>query len=174
MLTSARSQSSSEAKRLADATKAACLIRLQRDLEDVYDLRSEGVVLTFPDPTNLQHFIIRITPQFGIWHDSAFDFDFVIPDAWPNKRPEVKILTRAWHPNLAEPASGGGVCLNILKKNYTPVIQISQFIQGLQFLFQEPNPNDPLNIEAAQQYRQNYSAFKVKTGEYQRLYCPKA
>jgi ubiquitin-protein ligase len=156
-----------------DATKAACLIRLQRDLEDVDDLRSDGTSVTFPNPADIQHFIVRITPQSGIWRGSAFDFDFVIPDHWPNARPQVKILTRIWHPNLAEPESGGGVCLNILRKNYTPVIQISQFIQGLQFLFQEPNAGDPLNIEAAQQFRQNYSAFKVKTEEYQRLYCPK-
>jgi ubiquitin-protein ligase len=155
-----------------DAAKAACLIRLQRDLDDVADLRSEGVLLTFPNPSDIQRFIMRIIPQSGIWRGSAFDFDFRIPDNWPNTRPQVKVLTRVWHPNIAEPEAGGGVCLNILKKNYTPVIQINQFVQGLQFLFQEPNPNDPLNLDAAQQFRQNYTAFKLKSEEYMRLYCP--
>jgi ubiquitin-conjugating enzyme E2 M len=151
---------------------SACLIRIQRDLEDVANLR-DRVQLTFPDPTKLQHFIVRVVPEQGIWRSSKFDFEFVIPDGWPNRRPTVRILTRVWHPNIAEPDDGGGVCLNILRKNYTPITQIQEFIHGLHFLFVEPNALDPLTIEAAQQYKTNYAAFKLKAEEYRSLYCPR-
>jgi ubiquitin-conjugating enzyme E2 M len=152
------------------AANAGCLIRLQRDLEDIPTLGS--VKLTFPDGAgNLQHFHVRIVPEAGIWRGAKFDFNFVIPDDWPIERPKVTIITRIWHPNIAEPPECG-VCLNILRKNYAPTIQITQLIAGLQYLFSEPNPQDPLNTEAAQQFLQNQPAFRLKAEEYIRNYCP--
>lgn len=151
------------------ARNKQCLIRLQRDLEDIHNLGN--VRITFPDPKNLQRMIIRIVPEMGIWRGANFDFEMVIPDDWPMERPRVKIITRIWHPNIAEPPECG-VCLNILRKNYSPVLQIAHIIVGLQYLFTEPNPNDPLNIEAAEQYKRHYKGFKLKAKEYIQTYCP--
>ena len=150
------------------AANSACLIRLQRDLDDVATLGN--VKLTFPDPNVLQHFIVRIVPEAGIWRGAPFDFDFTIPDEWPIERPKVKIITRIWHPNIGEPPECG-LDLNILGRKYTPTLQITQLIAGLQFLFSEPNALDPLNFEAATQYQQNYNAFKLKAEEYINQYC---
>ena len=154
--------------RAAPAANSACLIRLQKDLEDVPTLGN--VKLTFPDPNVLQHFVVRIVPEQGIWRGAPFDFDFRIPDEWPMERPKVKIITRIWHPNLAEPPECG-VSLNILARNYSPVLQITQVIAVLQSLFSEPNALDPLNFEAARQYQENYNAFKLKAEEYISQYC---
>ena len=148
----------------------ACLIRLQKDLDDIGTLGN--VKVTFPDPNVLQKMVIRIVPETGIWHGANFDFEMIIPDDWPIERPRVKIMTRIWHPNIAEPPECG-VCLNILRKNYSPTLQIAHLIAGLQYLFTEPNPNDPLNFTAAEQYKRNYEAFKLCAEEYIQKYCPK-
>jgi ubiquitin-conjugating enzyme E2 M len=37
------------------------------------------------------------------------------------------------------------VCLNILKLDWSPVLSLSSIIFGLLLLFDEPNPEDPLN-----------------------------
>ena len=151
------------------AANSECLIRLQKDLDDVPTLGN--VKLTFPDPNVLQHFIVRIVPEAGIWRGAPDDFDFTIPDQWPIEKPKVKIITRIWHPNIIEPPECG-IDLRILRKNYSPALQITQLIAGLQFLFSEPNPHGyPLNREAAEQYRENYNAFKLKAEEYINLYC---
>ena len=149
------------------ATNAA-QIRLQRDLEEVYSMKD--IVITFPDQNNIQKFHVRMKINHGIWAGGNFDFVFTIPNDWPIARPEVKILTRCWHPNIAE---DGPVCLNILRDNYTPVMSVSHLIAGLQFLFDQPNPQSPLNFDASQQYLQNYEAFKSKAEQYKEEYCPK-
>ena len=51
------------------------------------------------------------------------------------------------------------MCLNILRADWKPVLGINAVILGLIFLFIEPNPNDPLNKEAAEQMRTNEALF---------------
>jgi ubiquitin-conjugating enzyme E2 M len=41
------------------------------------------------------------------------------------------------------------VCLNILREDWKPVLDINAVVYGLIYLFYEPNPDDPLNHEAA-------------------------
>lgn len=154
--------------RTRTSSRTPCQVRLQRDLDELVDCGN--VHVTFPDDDNMQHFIIRVRVEDGLYRNHNFDFDFDIPDEWPNERPTVKILTRTWHPNLSE---DGGVCISVLNKNYTPITTISGFVTSFQFLFNSPNPRDPLNQDAAKQYISNYAGFKAKAEEYMEKYCPK-
>jgi formylglycine-generating enzyme required for sulfatase activity len=56
----------------------------------------------------------------------------------------------------------GNVCLNILRADWKPVLGMNTVILGLIFLFIEPNPDDPLNHEAAQLMRTNEYQFREK------------
>ena len=53
----------------------------------------------------------------------------------------------------------GAVCLNILRADWKPVLGINAVVLCLIFLFIEPNPNDPLNHDAAAKMRTDPSAF---------------
>jgi ubiquitin-protein ligase len=39
----------------------------------------------------------------------------------------------------------GNVCLNILREDWKPVLNLTSVMVGLQYLFLEPNADDPLN-----------------------------
>jgi len=52
------------------------------------------------------------------------------------------------------------VCLNILREDWKPVLDINAVIYGLIYLFYEPNPDDPLNHDAAKLLRENEKQFK--------------
>jgi ubiquitin-conjugating enzyme E2 M len=54
----------------------------------------------------------------------------------------------------------GNVCLNILRDDWKPILTVNAVILGLIFLFIEPNPNDPLNKDAAELMRDDYSTFE--------------
>ena len=72
-------------------------------------------------------------------------------------------MKKIYHPNID---LDGNVCLNILREDWKPVLTMNAIIYGLQFLFLEPNPEDPLNKEAAQELIKNRSLFEknvVKT-----------
>jgi len=50
--------------------------------------------------------------------------------------------------------------LNILREDWKPVLTINSIVYGLQYLFLEPNPEDPLNKEAADVLQSNKRLFE--------------
>lgn len=52
------------------------------------------------------------------------------------------------------------MCLNILREDWKPVLTINSIVYGLQYLFLEPNPEDPLNREAANELQANRRLFE--------------
>ena len=66
--------------------------------------------------------------------------------------------TQIYHPNLD---LEGNVCLNILREDWKPVLNLNAVMVGLQYLFLEPNADDPLNKG---QWRLTREVRKQKTG----------
>ncbi|CAN1344175.1 NEDD8-conjugating enzyme Ubc12 [Linum perenne] len=64
---------------------------------------------------------------------------------------------QVYHPNID---LEGNVCLNILREDWKPVLNINTIIYGLYHLFTEPNYEDPLNHEAAAVLRDHPKMFE--------------
>ena len=84
--------------------------------------------------------------QNCLWRGGVYTFQVDVGSNYPFDAPKCKCLTQIYHPNID---TSGNVCLNILRDDWKPVLGINAVILGLIFLFIEPNPNDPLNHEAA-------------------------
>lgn len=96
-----------------------------------------------------------------MYKDGAYNFSFEINNNYPHEPPKVKCtqvvslppcsyfllrdqcpLVQIYHPNLD---LDGNVCLNILREDWKPVLNLNSVMVGLQYLFLEPNADDPLN-----------------------------
>lgn len=118
---------------------------------DIADLDGGAVAtVEFPEPSNLLNFNVTVTPDSGYWKGAKYMFSFVIPDMYPHVAPKVTCVDKIYHPNIN---LQGNVCLNILREDWKPVLDINAVIYGLIYLFYEPNPDDPLNAEAAALFR---------------------
>ena len=113
--------------------------------------------IDFPNPNDLTVFEVTITPDSGFWKNAKYKFKFDIPDHYPHTPPKVHCDTKIYHPNIN---LEGKVCLNILREDWKPVLDINAVIYGLIFLFYEPNPDDPLNHEAAELFRKDTKNFE--------------
>eukprot|EP01034_Spumella_vulgaris_P035358 gene35358-43600_t len=111
--------------------------------QDIAELDGgKAAQIDFPNPNDLTNFIVTVTPDSGYWCGGAkYPFTFVIPALYPHEPPK------------------GNVCLNILREDWKPVLDINAVIYGLIYLFYEPNPDDPLNREAADLFRNNKAEF---------------
>lgn len=78
----------------------------------------------------------------GMYKNGTFDFTFAINNNYPHDPPKVKCVQKIYHPNID---LEGNVCLNILREDWKPVLNLNSVMVGLQFLFIEPNAADPLN-----------------------------
>ncbi|KIK07197.1 hypothetical protein K443DRAFT_673463 [Laccaria amethystina LaAM-08-1] len=133
---------------------SAAQIRVQKDLTEL-DLPAT-MKTHFPDPADLLNFSLTITPDEGMYKGGAFIFSFAINTNYPHDPPKVKCTQTIYHPNVD---LEGNVCLNILREDWKPVLNLNSVMVGLQYLFLEPNADDPLNKEAAQEMTKNREQF---------------
>lgn len=111
----------------------------------------------FPDPDDILNFVLEIKPDEGMYQGGCYTFTFAMSASYPHEPPKVRCQQKIYHPNID---LEGKVCLNILREDWKPVLNLNAVIVGLQFLFLEPNASDPLNKEAAEDLRQNREQFK--------------
>jgi len=133
----------------------AAQLRVQKDLSEV----SLGSTMktTFPNPDDILNFQLTIEPDEGMYKGGSFVFNFTINQNYPHDPPKVKCTQKIYHPNID---LEGNVCLNILREDWKPVLNLNAVIVGMQFLFLEPNASDPLNKEAAEDLRNNREGFR--------------
>jgi ubiquitin-conjugating enzyme E2 M len=132
---------------------------------------------TFPNPDDILNFTLTIEPDEGMYKGGSFVFTFAINQNFPHDPPKVKCTQKIYHPNID---LEGNVCLNILREDWKPVLNLNAVIVGMQvrltsfssmrfgcakitsvqFLFLEPNASDPLNKEAAEDLRLNRDGFR--------------
>jgi ubiquitin-conjugating enzyme E2 M len=133
----------------------AAQLRVQKDLSEL----SLGSTMKtyFPNPDDILNFTLTIEPDEGMYKGGRFNFSFAINQNFPHDPPKVKCTQKIYHPNID---LEGNVCLNILREDWKPVLNLNAVIVGLQFLFLEPNASDPLNKEAAEDLKSNREGFK--------------
>ncbi|EFJ13953.1 hypothetical protein SELMODRAFT_121306 [Selaginella moellendorffii] len=127
---------------------------------DISELNlAKSTSIRFPNgKDDLLNFEITIGPDEGYYHGGLFVFTFQVSGIYPHEAPKVKCKTKIYHPNID---LEGNVCLNILREDWKPVLSINSIIYGLQYLFLDPNPEDPLNQEAAEVLRTNPKQFET-------------
>lgn len=133
----------------------AAQLRIQRDITEME--LPKTCETEFPDPDDLLNFRMVISPDEGFYRGGRFSFTFKIGPNYPHDPPKVKCSTKIYHPNID---LDGNVCLNILREDWKPVLTITSIVYGLQFLFLEPNAEDPLNKEAANELQTNRRLFE--------------
>ena len=90
------------------------------------------------------------------------------PNEYPFKPPKVKFLTKVYHCNVNDK---GGICLDLLKDNWSPAIKISQLLLSIQSLLTDPNVDDPLVPDIAKLYRENRKLHDKKAREWTQKYA---
>mmetsp|Transcript_108566 Transcript_108566/g.187724 ORF Transcript_108566/g.187724 Transcript_108566/m.187724 type:complete len:183 (-) Transcript_108566:1177-1725(-) len=141
---------------------SAADLRLQKDLGEL-DLNSTTATINIPDKENLRQFTITLQPVEGYYKGVPYTFEITVPSAYPHEPPKAFCTTKVYHPNIDE---DGKVCLNILRADWKPVLTMKAVIFGLELLFIEPNPDDPLNKDAARQLRECKRTFAAKVIRY--------
>merc|ERR1711916_281880 len=130
-------------------------IRIQKDIQEL-ELGS-NMTIDFPNGADdMLNFVITMRPDEGLYSGGTFQFTFEIPSGYPHTVPKVHCDTKVYHPNID---LEGNICLNILREDWVPILNINAVVYGLQFLFLEPNPDDPLNKDAATVMIENYDLF---------------
>jgi len=134
----------------------SCELRVQADLAELDPEATPGVNVSWPDEKNLLKFFVDVIPADGLYKGAKFTFDVEVTKDYPYVAPLCVCKTLVYHPNID---LNGRVCLNILRHDWKPVLTLGHVLFGLMTLFLEPNPDDPLNHEAADLMAKNRKQF---------------
>jgi len=102
-------------------------------------------------------------PADSPFQGGMFALTIRFPSDYPFKPPIITFKTKIYHPNIN---ASGGICLDILKTQWSPALTISKVLLSILSLLTDANPDDPLVPEIATIYRNNREAYNATAREW--------
>mgnify|MGYP001392991326 FL=1 len=128
------------------------LNRLNKELKDIKD-DPPANCSAGPSGENMFEWVATILgPEGTPYHGGIFFLNINFPSEYPFQPPKVRFVTKIYHCNIN---SNGGICLDILKGQWSPALTIAKVLLSISSLLCEPNPDDPLVPEIAKLYKKN-------------------
>lgn len=99
-------------------------------------------------------------PQGTPYEGKFFRLKLVLGIEFPTSPPRGFFLTKIYHPNVD--MSSGAICVNTLKKDWTPDTSFSHVLSVIRCLLIYPFPESSLNDEAGKLFMESYDEYSKR------------
>ncbi|XP_064539321.1 ubiquitin-conjugating enzyme E2-18 kDa [Drosophila montana] len=125
--------------------------RMQNELKQMMEQKQlNQLQLLEPEKDNIYKWYALLMPNTPPYDKGAFKLEIDFPKDYPFRPPILHINTKIYHPNINE---RGQVCLPILEpEHWKPTSRIEHVLQVLIATINDPQPENPYNMEIASQF----------------------
>lgn len=103
-------------------------------------------------------------PNKSCYENELFKLSIIFPKDYPESPPDVKFVTKIFHPNVS--LDDGTICVSSISSDWNKESNIIKVIYSIYDLLKKPNLDHGLNKEALLLYRKDYEEFKKKNKEF--------
>jgi ubiquitin-conjugating enzyme E2 A len=158
---SGKSSTKKKRKKLHGAKRDAKK-RLLKDFRKLQHDPPNGISAC-PKDNDIMHWqAVIFGPNETAWEGGTFVLSMKFHEEYPHKPPEVKFVSKMFHPNVY---NDGSICLDILKSQWSPIYDVSAILTSIQSLLCDPNPKSPANSEAATLYDRDRREYARRVRE---------
>lgn len=144
------------------------LQRLQYELKNREELKSYGITLETNEDNIYKWIIIMKGPENSPYENGTFRLSIEFPANYPFSPPLINFITRIYHCNIN---NSGGICLDILKDQWSPALTVNKVLLSIISLLNDPNPDDPLVPEIAEVYLKDREKYTENAKRHTEIYA---
>ena len=142
--------------------------RLRKEYQDILKNAPENISAGLVKDSLTKWKATILGPMGSPYEGGIFELDIKFTDDYPFKAPQVKFITRIYHPNIN---SRGEICLDVLKSQWSPALTMDKVLLSICSLLTDPNADDPLDPEAAKLYKNDRAEYEMIARKMTREYA---
>ena len=137
---------------LASKRIMAELAKLQKD--------PHASIEIYPSEDDISFWRLLVTgPEYTPYEKCVFLLYVKFPEGFPMTPPEVRFVTPIYHCNINQ---SGRICHSVFGRNYSSDLSMREIMDCMYGLLMEPEPNDPLDSNMAEQYFSERETYNEK------------
>ncbi|KAK9804010.1 hypothetical protein WJX73_000540 [Symbiochloris irregularis] len=141
---------------MAQSLSAPLMHKLAHELKDLYQRPEEGIKVIVNEDNVLDLQADFDGPVSTPFEGGLFRMKMTFGPDYPRAPPKGTFVTKIFHPNVSK---AGEICVNVLKRDWSPDLGLRHILVVIRCLLIEPFPESALNEEAGKLLLEDYSEY---------------
>ena len=131
----------------------SCTKRLKKELALLnQNENNDEFIKLIPSNDSIMNWNATIfAPSDSVYAGYKFNISIAVPQEYPLIPPVISFVSKIFHPNVH--FDSGEICLDILKKEWSPAWSLQSSCRAIISLLGEPAADSPLNCDAGNMLR---------------------
>ncbi|GAB2227890.1 hypothetical protein Droror1_Dr00009718 [Drosera rotundifolia] len=130
--------------------------QLAKELKNLDETPPEGIKVGVNDDDFSTIYADIDGPAGTPYENGVFRMKLILSRDFPHSPPKGYFLTKIFHPNIA---NNGEICVNTLKKDWSPSLGLRHVLLVVRCLLIEPFPESALNEQAGKMLLEDYEEY---------------